>query len=67
MEEVISRAKACGEGEDGERCEKVRGALPPGLLRALALYFEDGAMETGGMPLRLKASCASTTSPSACP
>lgn len=29
MEEVISRAKACGEGEDGERCEKVRGALPP--------------------------------------
>ena len=31
----------------------VRGALPPGLLRALALYFDDGAMETGGMPLRL--------------
>ena len=33
MEEVISRAKACGEGEDGERCEKVRGALPPDEVR----------------------------------
>ena len=29
MDETISRAKACGEGEGGERCEKVRGALPP--------------------------------------
>ena len=35
------------------RVSAVRGALPPGLLRALALYFDDGAMETGGMPLRL--------------
>lgn len=30
MDEAISRAKGgCGEGEGGERCEKVRGALPP--------------------------------------
>ena len=29
MDETISRAKACGEGEGGARCEKVRGALPP--------------------------------------
>ena len=55
MEEVISRAKACGEGEDGERCEKVRGALPP--TPPGSKFF-----------MRcLKASCASMTSPSACP
>ncbi len=31
----------------------VREVLPPGLVRTLSLYFDDGAMETGGVPLRL--------------
>lgn len=31
----------------------VRDALPPGLLRTLSLYFDDGVVEAGGVPLRL--------------
>ena len=31
----------------------VRDVLPPGLVRTLSLYFDDGAMETGSIPLRL--------------
>ena len=31
----------------------VREALPPGLLHTLSLYFDDGVIEAGGVPLRL--------------
>lgn len=31
----------------------VRDMLPPGLLHTLSLYFDDGVMEAGGVPLRL--------------
>lgn len=31
----------------------VRDVLPPGLVRTLSLYFDDGAIEAGGIPLRL--------------
>lgn len=31
----------------------VRSALPPALVQTLSLYFTDGAMETGGIPMRL--------------